>query len=133
MAAAAAAAIRSTGQIPLPSIRTTTSSARHCWPSMSMNGCYGDSTANDKSAVGVCETRTLASVSETEHAVPQLKLAVAALEAQPPESTSGIIRIQVRKANTTLSSLHLFYRLLFDPRYLVPDSMRRVFHVLSNF
>ncbi|KAG6467583.1 hypothetical protein ZIOFF_074613 [Zingiber officinale] len=90
-----AAAIRSTGQIPLPSIRNTCSSTRHCWPSMSMNGCYGGSTATDKSAVGVCETRTLASVSESEHAVPQLKLAVAALEAQPPESTSGIIRLQV--------------------------------------
>lgn len=128
-----AAAIRSTGQIPLPSIRNTCSSTRHCWPSMSMNGCYGGSTATDKSAVGVCETRTLASVSESEHAVPQLKLAVAALEAQPPESTSGIIRLQVRKESKhhlIICDLHLFDWLLFYPHYLLPDSMRRVFNFM---
>ncbi|XP_074567291.1 isochorismate synthase 2, chloroplastic-like isoform X1 [Curcuma longa] len=112
-----AAAIRSTGQIPLPSIRNTTSSTRHCWPSMSMNGCYGGSTATDKSAVGVCETRTLASVSESEHAVIQLKLAVAALESQPPESTSGIIRLQVpiRQRRDALEWLQAQHQVSLSP------------------
>lgn len=58
-----------------------------------MNGC-GGAGGSDK-AVGICETRTLASVSAPELAVPQLKLAVSVLEANPPQSDSGIIRLQV--------------------------------------
>ncbi|URE28041.1 chorismate binding enzyme [Musa troglodytarum] len=89
----AAALARSSGRLMIPN--ATSSSAQHryrsCW--LSMNGC-GGAGGSDK-AVGVCETRTLASVSAPELAVPQLKLAVSALEANPPRSGSGIIRLQV--------------------------------------
>lgn len=89
----AAALARSSGRLMIPN--ATTSSAQHryrsCW--LSMNGC-GGAGGSDK-AVGICETRTLASVSAPELAVPQLKLAVSVLEANPPQSDSGIIRLQV--------------------------------------
>ncbi|WOK91321.1 isochorismate synthase, chloroplastic isoform X1 [Canna indica] len=101
--AAAAALARSTGSIHRLSTTpnnnynyNTFSSTRHryppCW--LSMNGCGGGSARSGKE-VGFSETRTLASVSAPELAVPQLKLAVSALEADPPQSASGIIRLQV--------------------------------------
>ncbi|CAL9751119.1 unnamed protein product [Musa acuminata subsp. burmannicoides] len=89
----AAALARSSGRLMIPN--ATSSSAQHryrsCW--LSMNGC-GGAGGSDK-AVGICETRTLASVSAPSWAVPQLKLAVSVLEANPPQSDSGIIRLQV--------------------------------------
>ncbi|KAG1346301.1 putative Isochorismate synthase 2, chloroplastic [Cocos nucifera] len=58
-----------------------------------MNGCGRGGAAVP---VGICETRTLPAVSAPESAVSELKSAISAMvDADPPPSTSGIIRLQV--------------------------------------
>lgn len=59
-----------------------------------MNGCEGRQ--KEERHVGVCHTRTLPPVSAPESAMSELRSAVAALAADPPESSSGIIRLEVR-------------------------------------
>ncbi|XP_020184407.1 isochorismate synthase 2, chloroplastic [Aegilops tauschii subsp. strangulata] len=61
--------------------------------SLSMNGCAAG--ASDFGAVTMCETRALPAASAPQEAVGQLRAAVAALNADPPASSSGIIRIEV--------------------------------------
>ncbi|CAA7408824.1 unnamed protein product [Spirodela intermedia] len=57
-----------------------------------MNGCEGQ---QEERHVGVCHTRTLPAVSAPESAVSELRSAVAALAADAPEFSSGIIRLEV--------------------------------------
>lgn len=56
-----------------------------------MNGCRGD----PSSPVGVRETLTLPAVATPAVAMTQLCSAVAALECDPPQFGSGIIRLEV--------------------------------------
>jgi menaquinone-specific isochorismate synthase len=58
-----------------------------------MNGCAAG--AGDRGVVSLQETRVLPAASATQEAVGQLRAAVAALNADPPASSSGIIRIEV--------------------------------------
>lgn len=57
-----------------------------------MNGCGGDPDRQ----VGVCQTRTLPTASAPDSAMSQLRAAVSALGDDPPDSSSGIIRLEVR-------------------------------------
>ncbi|KAK1305864.1 hypothetical protein QJS10_CPA10g00591 [Acorus calamus] len=59
--------------------------------SLSMNGCGGDPDA----PVGVCQTRTLPGVLDSESAIGELKSAVLGLKSDPPRFGSGIIRLEV--------------------------------------
>ncbi|KAM0929018.1 hypothetical protein ACQ4PT_001862 [Festuca glaucescens] len=61
--------------------------------SLAMNGCAAG--AGDRGAVSLQETRVLPAASAPLEAVGQLRAAVAALNADPPASSSGIIRIEV--------------------------------------
>ncbi|XP_072977954.1 isochorismate synthase 2, chloroplastic-like [Typha angustifolia] len=86
----------STASLPTPHSSSTHRlhrSRRRWWRtcSLSMNGCGG----SDRAPVGIHETRTLPEVAAPESAVPQLKSAIAALNADPPRCDSGIIRLEV--------------------------------------
>ena len=63
--------------------------------SLPFNGCGSGAGGGPDKAVGICQTRTLPAVSAPELAVPELKLAVAALNEDPPRYESGIIRLEV--------------------------------------
>ncbi|KMZ70155.1 putative Isochorismate synthase [Zostera marina] len=65
---------------------------RFCWrcKNFCMNGCGGG-----VEPVEICSTRMLLSVSTLEEAVPQLHSAIAALDANPPAASSGVIRLEV--------------------------------------
>ncbi|CAM0951097.1 unnamed protein product [Alopecurus aequalis] len=88
--------------------------------SLSMNGC----TAGDRGAVSLRETRALPAASAPQEAVGQLRAAIAALGADPPASSSGIIRIERGDAIEWLhaqrqSSLP---RCFFSARAPLPDT-----------
>ncbi|XP_031404818.1 isochorismate synthase 1, chloroplastic isoform X2 [Punica granatum] len=59
--------------------------------SMSMNGCDCD----PRSPIGIAETRTLQVASTPSSAMDHLGAAIASLRANPPDTSSGIIRLQV--------------------------------------
>ncbi|XP_073107065.1 isochorismate synthase 2, chloroplastic isoform X2 [Elaeis guineensis] len=130
----------STGRLPesSSSCRQAVMPARHsegeqryrpC--SLSMNGCRREGVAVP---VGICETRTLPAVSAPESAVSELKSAISALvDADPPPSTSGIIRLQVpirqrADAIVWLHAQHPLPRCYFSarshPSLSVPLSLR---------
>uniref|UniRef100_A0A1D1YNM1 isochorismate synthase n=1 Tax=Anthurium amnicola TaxID=1678845 RepID=A0A1D1YNM1_9ARAE len=71
---------------------------------LSMNGCGGDSDGQ----VGVCQTRTLPAASAPDSAMSQLRSALSALGADPPEASSGIVRLQVpvRQRSEAIAWLH---------------------------
>lgn len=56
-----------------------------------MNGCHGD----PSSPVGLRETLTLPAVATPALAMTQLCSAVAALDCDPPQFGTGIIRLEV--------------------------------------
>ncbi|KAJ3683359.1 hypothetical protein LUZ60_013586 [Juncus effusus] len=60
--------------------------------SVSMNGC---DYSNNRVGIGICTTQTLPSVSKPEFAPAQLRSALDALQSDPPNSASGIIRFEV--------------------------------------
>ncbi|KAG0488856.1 hypothetical protein HPP92_007667 [Vanilla planifolia] len=70
------------------------SSRQRCIPcSLSMNGSGGGGSSDRP--ISMSETRTLPAVAAADAAVSQLKLAISALETDPPSSSSGIIRLEV--------------------------------------
>ncbi|MQL90764.1 hypothetical protein Taro_023365 [Colocasia esculenta] len=73
--------------IPMSPLRSQRCRCRCCH--LSMNGCNGDPDRQ----LGVCQTRTLPAAPAPDSAMSQLRSAVSAL--CPPESSSGIIRLEV--------------------------------------
>ncbi|XP_040383509.1 isochorismate synthase 1, chloroplastic-like [Oryza brachyantha] len=92
---------------------------------LSMNGCAAG--AGDRGAVAVRETRALPAAGAPRDAVGQLRAAVAALEADPPASPSGVIRIEVpvRQRGDAVEWLHaqgsLLPRCFFSARAPLPE------------
>ncbi|KAM0895722.1 hypothetical protein ACQ4PT_023657 [Festuca glaucescens] len=74
--------------------------------SLAMNGCAAG--AGDRGVVSLQETRVLPAASAPQEAVGQLRAAVAALNAEPPASSCGIIRIEVpiRQRGDAIEWLH---------------------------
>ncbi|KAG0490637.1 hypothetical protein HPP92_007500 [Vanilla planifolia] len=84
----------STGKFWLRFRPPNASSRQRCIPcSLSMNGSGGGGSSDRP--ISMSETRTLPAVAAADAAVSQLKLAISALETDPPSSSSGIIRLEV--------------------------------------
>ncbi|XP_051186940.1 isochorismate synthase 2, chloroplastic isoform X2 [Lolium perenne] len=95
--------------------------------SLAMNGCAAG--AGDRGVVSLQETRVLPAASAPLEAVGQLRAAVAALNADPPASSSGIIRIEVpiRQRGDAIEWLHAqrqssLPRCFFSARAPLPDT-----------
>ncbi|KAK1630391.1 hypothetical protein QYE76_004706 [Lolium multiflorum] len=95
--------------------------------SLAMNGCAAG--AGDRGVVSLQETRVLPAASASLEAVGQLRAAVAALNADPPASSSGIIRIEVpiRQRGDAIEWLHAqrqssLPRCFFSARAPLPDT-----------
>ncbi|XP_068658208.1 isochorismate synthase 1, chloroplastic-like [Aristolochia californica] len=84
---------------------------------MSINGCCGDPNL----PIGLCETRTLPAVSAPWLAINELRLAISELKSNPPEFSSGVIRLEVPiqqqvDAVSWLYAQHVLPRCFFSGR-----------------
>lgn len=68
--------------------------------SLSMNGCQGDTHL----PLGTIETRSFPAVPSPSLALDRLNSAISELKANPPSSTSGIIRLQVSHVKCSMPS-----------------------------